>query len=134
MIKLKVYLVCVSILIFWVLSTLFSGIIVKDGLIGYILIGALFGIFMQSSSKVIRFLTLKENIFTSILFSCILSFALFFLLNTLSPLLVIKEGILKGFSTDVVVIKDFLLDKNTTLAIFSILCGTINALVDELRK
>ena len=89
---------------------------------------------MQASSRVIRFLTLKENILTSIVFSCLLSIVLFFLLNTFTPVIAFKDGILKGFSTDVVVIKDFILDKNTTLAIFAILCGTINALMDELRK
>lgn len=134
MIKLRIYLVIVSIFIFWVLSTLFTGVTVKEGILGYILIGAMFGIFMQGSSRVIRFLTLKENLLTTVIFSAILSVVLFFLLSTFSPLIFFKGEILKGFSTSVIDIKDFVLEKNATLALFAILCGTINALVDELRK
>lgn len=87
-----------NIMLFWIVSDLFSGIEVQEGLVGYLICGGIFGVIMLVVVPMIKFFTLPVKFITLLLFSMMLSVMIFFFLNFAVPFIDFTDGELVGFS------------------------------------
>lgn len=96
--KRKIFGVVINFMLFWIISDIFSGIEIKEGITGYIICGGLFGIIMLIVVPLIRFFTLPVKFITILLISLMLSVIIFFLMNVGVPYIDFKDGGINGFS------------------------------------
>lgn len=79
--KEKIYKIAVNILVFWVVIDFFSGITVKEGLLGYLVCGGIFGLAMLIVAPLIRFFTLPVKFITLFLIGIMVSIMIFFIMS-----------------------------------------------------
>jgi len=94
----KVFNVVLNLMLFWVVSDLFSGIEIQEGIVGYLICGGIFGIAMIMVVPLIKFFTLPVKFVTIFLISMMLSVMVFFFLNFAIPFVDFTDGDLVGFT------------------------------------
>jgi len=130
----KIYDVIVSILLFWVISDLFSGIQVQDGLVGYIICGGIFGLTMLVVIPLIKFFTLPIKFITIFLIAIMLSVIVFFFLNFAIPAIDFTDGKLVGLSTSYLTIPSVNLSMIGNVFIGGALSGMLYATLKWLSR
>jgi hypothetical protein len=111
-----------------------GGIEIKDGIIGYLICGVLFGSGMLVVVPLIRFFTLPVKFITLFMISVMLAIIIFFLFNFGLRFVDFKDGGLMGFDNSYISLPeiDFGMTGNVLLGGF--LCGTISSGVKALEK
>jgi uncharacterized membrane protein YvlD (DUF360 family) len=95
--KEKVFNIILHILLFWVISDIFTGIKVKEGIAGYLIAGIIAGIVMIVVVPLIRFFTLPVKLISLILVSILVSLILFLIFNFGLPVVDFTNGTIAGF-------------------------------------
>lgn len=95
--KEKIFNIILHILLFWVISDIFTGIEVKEGIAGYLISGIIAGIVMIVVVPLIRFFTLPVKLISLILVSILVALILFLIFNFGLPIVDFTEGTIAGF-------------------------------------
>jgi len=96
--KRKIFSIVLNFMLFWIITDIFTGIDINEGILGYIVCGGLFGIIMLVVVPIIRFFTLPVKFITILLISLMLSVIIFFFMNVGVPYIDFKDGGLTGLS------------------------------------
>jgi uncharacterized membrane protein YvlD (DUF360 family) len=96
--KEKIYTVVINLMLFWIVTDLFEGIKVQEGVLGYIVCGGIFGLCMLAVVPLVRFFTLPVKFITLFLISMMISVIVFFVLYVGIPFIDFLDGALVGFS------------------------------------
>ncbi|MBN2016313.1 phage holin family protein [Candidatus Dojkabacteria bacterium] len=96
--KKKVLTIIINLLLFWVVSDMFSGIEINEGVLGFVICGGIFGLVMLAVEPLIKFFTLPVKFITLFFVSIMLSIMIFFILNIGIPFIDFKDGELVGLS------------------------------------
>lgn len=95
----KVFNVILNLMLFWIVSDLFSGIEIQEGIVGYIISGGIYGIAMLLAVPLIKFFTLPVKFVTLLFVSMMLSVIVFFVLNFSVPFIDFTDGEILGLSS-----------------------------------
>lgn len=125
--KTKVYTVIMNILLFWAVTDVFSGIVVKEGVLGYLICGGIFGIGMLLVEPLIRFFTLPVKFITLIMISLMVSVMVYFLLNLGVPFIDFKDGALVGLTNRYFSIEKLGLDMMGNVLVGGLINGLLSA-------
>jgi uncharacterized membrane protein YvlD (DUF360 family) len=132
--KNRVFFVIVNLLIFWVVTDLFSGIVIKEGFVGYLVCGGLYGIVMVNVVPLIKFFTFPIKFISILLISLMLSIIVFFILNFGIPFIDFTDGEIIGFSSRYISIADIELSMIGNVIVGGLVSGLFSALMRLLEK
>ncbi|MBU0976401.1 MAG: hypothetical protein ABIE03_00530 [Patescibacteria group bacterium] len=132
--KNRVFFVLLNLLIFWVITDLFSGIIIKEGIVGYLVCGGLYGIVMVNVVPLIKFFTFPIKFVSVLLISLMLSIIVFFVLNFGIPFIDFTDGELVGFSSRYLSLEDVHFSMIGNVLVGGLATGLFSALMKLLEK
>jgi uncharacterized membrane protein YvlD (DUF360 family) len=132
--KRKIFDTLWSILLFWVITDMLSGIVVQDGIVGYLICGGVFGIIMLSIIPLIRFFTLPIKFITIFLISVMLSIIIFFFLNFGVPFIDFTEGTFVGFANSYFTLPDIHLSMIGNVLTGGVISGLLYSLLKWLES
>lgn len=132
--KEKVFTVVLNIMLFWVVSDLFSGIDVLEGVVGYLVCGGIFGIGMLAVIPLIRFFTLPVKFITVLLIAMMLSVMIFFLLNLGVSFVDFKDGVIEGFTNRYFSLGEVPLGMMGNVMVGGLVCGILSAILEWLQE
>lgn len=132
--KTRLFEVVTSFMLFWIVSDLFSGIQVQDGIVGFLVCGGIFGIAMLVVIPLIRFFTLPVKFITLLLISIMMSVMVFFFLNIAIPSIDFTDGELVGLSTSYFEIPDISLNMMGNVFIGGFLTGVLYTILKWLYR
>ncbi|MDD3646969.1 MAG: hypothetical protein PHS44_00515 [Candidatus Dojkabacteria bacterium] len=132
--KNRVFFVIVNLLIFWLVTDLFSGIVIKEGFVGYLVCGGLYGIVMVNVVPLIKFFTFPIKFISILLISLMLSIIVFFILNFGIPFIDFTDGEIIGFSSRYISIADIELSMIGNVIVGGLVSGLFSALMRLLEK
>lgn len=130
----KIYDTLLNLMLFWIVSDLFSGIEVNEGVVGYVICGGIFGLVMLGVAPLIRFFTLPVKFITLFLISIMLSIIVFFILNFGVPFIDFKDGTLVGFSSRYFQLPELKLNMIGNVLVGGFVTGMLSAGVKCLEK
>lgn len=94
-------------LIFYLILTLFEGVILPDNVVYVLATLIILSLVMMLAKPFLTFLTVKVNFLTMFLVGSILLFGSMFLLESLMPGFYVEEGVFSGFNFGSIVIREF---------------------------
>lgn len=92
----KIFDGILGLMIFWIVATVFEGMIVKDGIAGYLIAGGLYGAIMVTVVPLINFFTLPIKFISIFLISIMLSVIIMSIFNWALPVLDFGPGEVVG--------------------------------------
>ncbi len=130
----KIYDVLLNLMLFWIVTDLFSGIDINEGIAGYIICGGIFGIVMVAVIPLIKFFTLPIKFITLFLISIMLSIIVFFVLNFSVPFIDFKDGEIIGISNKYFQFPEVSLNMIGNVLIGGVSAGVLSAGLRWLEK
>lgn len=132
--KRRIFFVILNLLIFWVVTDLFSGIIVKEGLVGYLICGGIYGVVMVNVVPLIKFFTFPIKLVSILLISLMLSIIVFFVLNFGVPFIDFTDGQIVGVANKYFSFPEFQMSMIGNVFVGGFITGLISALLKFLEK
>lgn len=133
-VKSKIFEILINILLFWVVTDLFTGITINDGILGYVVSGGIFGILMAIVVPLIKFLTIPMKLVITVIASITLSLGVFFVMYIGIPYIGFADGSIAGLSNRYFEVSVINLSMMGGLVTCSIICGLLSALIKFLKK
>lgn len=131
--KERLYETILDLMVFWIVTGLFSGIIVNEGVLGYIICGGIFGIALTFIIPLIKFFTLPVKAVTVISVSVMISVIVFFVYNFALPFIDFSDGALEGLSNMYFEFPELTLSMIGNVLVGGFSTGIISALIRLLR-
>ena len=132
--KKKIYLLIIYILVFWVVTSFFSGIVVNEGLLGYLVCGGIYGLVMIYAVPLIKFFTLPVKFISVLMVSIMLSIIVFFVLNFAIPYIDFTDGMVVGLSNRFFEFPEVELNMIGNVLIGGIVAGLLSTFIRILEK
>lgn len=132
--KKNIHDIIIHIFIFWIVTNIFTGITVKQEIIGYILTGGIYGIIMLSVVPLIKFFTFPFKFISILLISVLVSLIIFFMLNFFFPYVDFKDGTIWGFSKGIINLSSIKLTMMSNVFWGGFVSGILSALIVWLNK
>lgn len=130
----KVFKIVLNFLLFWVITDMFSGIEVLEGLLGYVVCGGLFGIAMMAVIPLIRFFTLPVKFISVFLIAVMLSVVVFFILNFGIPYIDFQDGSIIGLENRYFQLPEIHLSMIGNILLGGVFSGLLSALLTTLEE
>ena len=121
-------------LVFWVVTDLFSGISLNEGVVGYLVCGGIYGLVMAYAIPLIKFFTLPIKFISILLVTVMLSIVVFFLLNLGIPFIDFTDGTIVGFSNRFIDLPQVELSMMGNVLVGGLTAGVISSLIRLLEK
>ncbi len=125
----RIFNIIINFLLFWVVTDIFSGITIKEGLVGYIICGGMFGVAMLTVVPLIKFFTLPLKLVSVLILSAMISIMVFFLLNFGVPYIDFADGTLVGISNSSFEIPNVKLSMMTNVFFGGAVSGLLSGLM-----
>ncbi|NWG75021.1 MAG: hypothetical protein HXY24_10505 [Rubrivivax sp.] len=94
--KRRIYDTVLGLMAFWIVTDLFTGIEIREGLAGRLIVGGIYGVTMSVVVPLIRFFTLPVKIISLFLVAVMLSVIIFFIYNFAVPFINFGDGQIDG--------------------------------------
>jgi len=123
----RIYNVLIQLLLFWAITDLFSGIVIREGFMGYVICGGIFGLVMLIVVPMIKFFTLPVKFISIFLISIMLSVIVFFFLNFAVPFIDFTDGEIVGLSNRYFELPTFFLGMIGNVSVGGVVAGILSA-------
>jgi uncharacterized membrane protein YvlD (DUF360 family) len=130
----KAFKVILNLMLFWILTDLFSGIEIQEGVVGYLICGGIFGLVMLLVVPLIKFFTLPVKFITLVLISMMLGVIVFFVLNFSVPFIDFSDGEIVGFSNRYFSMEPIALGMMGNVLVGGLIAGVLSALLEWLLE
>jgi len=97
-VKHRIFDIVIGLMVFWIVTGFFSGIVINEGIIGIIFCGILYGGVMSVVVPLVKFFTLPVKFISIFLISIMLSVIIFFVYNLAVPFIDFLDGGVIGLS------------------------------------